>query len=159
MPVYLEKWRPIAAVAVTAFLMACSAGNSQSSDAQALDLIEWSKRNPPVTEDTWRGVSKLLCKPTLLDVCDDSECRSQKIGSEVPVVVTWQPDTGEYRRCNSTGQDCDTYQPQVSYSGSFANVVLPANGLMFRVTASGEYREIANLMTDTLVYRGQCTVN
>ena len=153
------KWWAIAAVAMSTILAACSGGDGPSSDDQARDLVEWSKRNPPVSEDTWRGVSRLLCKPTLLDVCDDKECRSQKFASEVPVVVTWQPATGEYRRCDSTGQDCDTYRSQVSYSGSFANVSLPENGSMFWVTASGQYREIANRVTDTFVYRGQCVAN
>lgn len=142
---------------VAAMLGGCSAGDNPSLDDQANDLIEWSKRNPPVSDSTWRGVEKLVCRPERLDVCGDKTCLAHKIDGKPPVVISWKPATGEYQRCDPKGGGCDTYQATISYSGSFMHAALPSNGLMFWLTASGEYREIANRLTDTYVYRGKCS--
>lgn len=153
---YIAMMRTPILTIVVAMLASCSAGDSQSLDDQANDLIEWSRRNPPVSETTWRGVEKLVCRPEALDVCGSKACLAQKIDGKPPVVISWKPGTGEYQRCDPKGGGCDAYQPTISYSGSFMHAALPSNGLMFWLTASGEYREIASLATDTYVYRGQC---
>lgn len=142
---------------VAAMLGGCSAGDNPSVEDQANDLIEWSRRNPPVSEATWRGVEKLVCRPERLDVCGNEACFARKIDDKPPVVISWKPAAGEYQRCDPKGGGCDTYQPTISYSGSFMHAALPSNGLMFWLTASGEYREIANMRTDTYVYRGHCS--
>ena len=46
-------------------------GGCSDSDDNAMELIKWSQRNPPVSADTWRGVGRLTCKPTKLDVCNN----------------------------------------------------------------------------------------
>lgn len=141
----------------TAILGGCSAGDSQSVEDQASDLIEWSRRNPPVSEGTWRGIGKMVCRPERLDVCGSKACLGREIDGKPPVVISWEPGSGEYQRCDPKGGGCDTYQPTITYSGSFMHAALPTNGLMFWLTASGEYREIANMATDTYVYRGTCS--
>lgn len=133
----------------------CSDTDGSDRDAKASDMIAWSQRNPPVSAETWRGVGRLVCKPTKLDVCDNMECRPIDISAKAPITVLWEPNAGRYQRCDDAG--CDSYQPHVSYNGSYAEVSLPENATMLRLTASGEYREITNLHTDTLIYRGQCT--
>jgi hypothetical protein len=144
-------------LAIAAMLGSCSAGDSQSLDDQANDLIDWSRRNPPVSEATWRGVGKLVCRPELLDVCGSKACLARKLDGKPPVIISWNPGSGEYQRCDPKGGGCDTYQPSISYAGSFMHAALPSNGIMFWLTASGEYREIANMRTDTYVYRGKCS--
>lgn len=149
--------RALILASVVAFLGACSAGNSSTLDDQANELIEWSRNNPPVSEATWRGIGKMVCKPERLDVCGSDACLPRGIDGKPPVIVSWKPLNGEYKRCDPQRGSCDTYQPTISYSGSFMQAALPSNGLMFWLTASGEYREIANLATDTYVYRGKCS--
>lgn len=147
-------------IAMLAALSGCGMGKGQSADDQAAEIVEWMQRNPPVSKATWRGISKLVCKPRRLDVCDNRSCRSKQFGDggqPIPVLLQWYPSEGEFQRCDADGGSCDTYHPAVSYSGSFANIVAPENALMFRLTASGEYREIASLGNETYVYRGQCT--
>lgn len=134
-------------------LAGCSNSNS-SADARAGQLIEWSKRNPEVSPATWRATEKLECKPKLLDVCNDGGCRGIDTTKNPPITLTWYPNKGSYKRCD--GKSCGTYKPLVSYSGSFANVVMPENAIVFRLTASGEYREVLHLATDTYVYSGTC---
>lgn len=132
----------------------------RAPDAEPSRSVEaatrWSKANPTVTEETWRGVISLVCTPSLVDVCDNEQCRSRRFKGDHPVVVRWLPQKGEYQRCDAKGHGCDAYRTEVHFSGSFANVSVPESALIFRVTGSGEYREIANLATETFVYRGQC---
>lgn len=139
---------------VVLLLGGCSDPENTPMDADLVDLIKWSELNPPVSEDTWRGVKRVVCKPAMLDVCNNETCRSIDVPDDPPITVTWYPAEGLISRCDR--QNCDEYKPQMSYSGSFANVAAPANAMIFRVTASGEYREILNLARDTWVYRGQC---
>lgn len=140
----------------TVILGGCSSGDRQSPDDVAKDLIEWSRANRPVSADTWRSVEKMICRPERLDVCGSKTCVGRELGGKTPVVI-WEPTSGRYQRCDPNGGGCDTYQPVISFSGSFMRATLPSNGLMFWLTASGEYREIANLATDTYVYRGKCS--
>lgn len=138
----------------TVFAALTSLAGCSDAGEDVTDMIAWSKRNPPVSAATWQGVDKLVCTPKLLDVCGDKDCRAIDISTKPPIRLMWEPSTGRYQRCDDKG--CDPYMPQVAYSGSFANVAVPESGTIFRLTASGEYREIANLRTDTFIYRGQC---
>lgn len=136
-----------------ALLASCQVSTDQEDKAS--ELIEFGLRNPPVSPRTWAGVSKLACTPTKLDVCDEAECRSVKVdANKPPFTVNWYPADAKFERCDKNG--CDVHQAPVSYGGSFASINLPARDHIFRVTASGEYREIANLLNDTYVYRGKC---
>lgn len=134
----------------------CSAGDSQSGGDKAAELMEWSRRNPWVSESTWRGIGKMVCRPERLDVCGSKACLAREIDGKPPVVISWEPGSGEYQRCDPNGGECVTYRPTIAYSGAFMKAALPSNGLMFWLTASGEYREVANDATDTYVYRGTC---
>ena len=144
-------------LAVASVLSGCSGEASQTLDDQANDLLNWSKRNPAVSVSTWRGTSKLVCRPKRLDVCDGEKCIPRMIEGKPPVIIQWKPQSREYLRCDPQGSDCNTYRPTISYSGSFMQAALPENGVMFWLTASGEYREIANMWTNTYVYRGECS--
>ncbi len=102
-----------------------------------------------VSSDTWKGVAALTCKPTRLDACGREGCKEGK-----PVVeVRWEPK-GSYQRCDA--KDCDSYQPKVGYSGIWTNIAIPDNGMMARITADGQYMEVATLNDVALVYHGQC---
>lgn len=151
----VDMMRPLSLIIAMALLGGCSPSDSQSVNDQANDLIEWSRRNPPVSEGTWHAIGKLVCRPKRLDVCGSETCVARKLSDKSPIVI-WEPTSGRYQRCDPNGEGCDTYQPTITYSGSFMRATLPSNGLMFWLTASGEYREIANLATDTLIYRGTC---
>lgn len=137
-------------------LAACSASDTASLDDDAEDMIEWSRRNPPVSETTWGRVDQIVCTPKRLDVCSSKGCIARDLDGKPPIIVRWRPVSGEYQRCDPKAGGCDSYKPVISYSGSFMRAALPANGLMFSLTASGEYREIATLATDTLIYQGSC---
>lgn len=140
-------------------LSACGTGTGQPPDDQSQEMVGWLQRNPPVSETTWRGVSKLQCKPKNLDICGPTSCRSKQFDDKAappPVLLRWMPAEKTFQRCDADGGACDTYHPVVSYSGSFANIVDPEHALLFRLTASGEYREITSLGNETYVYRGQC---
>jgi hypothetical protein len=103
-----------------------------------------------VNEATWQDVVALECKPARLDACGADGCKM----SEPVVTVRWEPK-GVYQRCDLKG--CDSYQPEVSYSGIWTEISLPKNGLLMKVSAEGEYIEIATINDTALVYRGQCT--
>ena len=109
--------------------------------------------NELVSETAWGEGNRLVCRPTSLEICGREKCTP---AAELPeTYVVWEPGGNRYLRCDRTG--CDSYIAEVAYSGLFANVVLPGGGNVMRVSSSGEYREIAHLMTDTYFYRGQCT--
>lgn len=102
-----------------------------------------------VSADTWRGVAALTCKPAHVEACGREGCKESN-----PVVeVRWEPN-GSYQRCDAKG--CDSYEPQVSYSGIWTNIAIPENGLMARIAADGQYMEIATLNDLALVYHGRC---
>lgn len=143
-----------------AAISGCGMSKGQSANDQAAEMIEWMQRNPPVSQATWRGIAKLECRPQFLDVCGGRSCKSKQFdagGNQAPVLLRWLPAEQTFQRCDPDGASCDTYNPVVSYSGSFANIVAPENAMMFRLTASGEYREVVSLGNDTYVYRGQCS--
>lgn len=102
-----------------------------------------------VSADTWKGIAALTCKPTRVEACGREGCKEGK-----PVVeVRWEP-SGTYQRCDTNG--CDSYQPKVSYSGIWANIAIPESGMMARITADGQYMEVATINDTALVYHGQC---
>ena len=102
-----------------------------------------------VSADTWKGLATLICKPTRVEACTRKGCKEGK-----PVVeVRWEPN-GLYQRCDAKG--CDSYQPNVSYSGIWTNIAIPESGMMARITADGQYMEVATINDTALVYHGQC---
>jgi hypothetical protein len=102
-----------------------------------------------ISEETWRDVEALECKPDRVDYCGAEGCKQSK-----PVVtVRWEPK-GSYQRCDAKG--CDSYEPVVSTSGVWANISNPKNGMFMRVTADGQYVEVATINEVVLVYHGRC---
>jgi hypothetical protein len=59
-----------------------------------------------------------------------------------------------YERCDQKG--CDRYRAAVSYSGMFANISLPENGAMARLTEDGVMLEVLTLHMGVLVRYGRC---
>lgn len=138
-------------------LLALTGCDSQSDmDATAADLIEWSKQNPMVTEDTWDGVKALMCRPESMQVCGPKGCKEQtpNVWLEFVPNSSIRPGIGTIRRCDAKG--CDAYTADVSYSGSWATATIAGRSDFAKITASGEYIEVASLMQDVLIYRGQC---
>lgn len=128
-----------------------SAGCSdQDQTPTGVDPAQWLNENPLANEKTWANVSELICKPTVMDICGPKECKQ----SDPKTFVVWKPSVDEYQRCDDTG--CDTYTPSVAYSGSFTNIALPNNGLLFKVSTDRHYVEVATLMDATIIYRGKC---
>lgn len=102
-----------------------------------------------VSDDTWRDVAAVVCKPIRVDACGVEGCKEGK-----PVVtVRWEPKGG-YQRCDNDG--CDSYSPVVSHSGIWTELALPQNGMMAKFTADGYYMEVATINDTALVYHGQC---
>lgn len=100
--------------------------------------------------DPWKDVKALACKPASLNICNPAGCKSS-----APVTsIRWEPK-GQYQRCYSKG--CESYTPEVSYSGDWTNITLPKNGMLMRVDSAGRYVEIATLMDTVFIYHGQCT--
>lgn len=141
--------RRLIALAALGTICGCGEGAKQGDD-EVNEMIGWMGRNPPVSDATWSGVQLLECRPTRVDICKPEGCSEGK-----PVAwQKWEPRTSIYSRCTEDG--CDDYTAQVSYSGSWANIVVPESAFMARITASGEYYEIATQMDGVLIYRGQC---
>lgn len=102
-----------------------------------------------VGPNTWRNVSALICKPESVEACGVSGCQPGK-----PVIeVRWEPE-GAYQRCDL--KSCDSYEPEVSYSGIWTEIALPKNGMMMKLAADGTYMEVATLNNTALVYHGHC---
>ena len=57
-----------------------------ASDAQAEKLFAWSAQNPFVSENTWKGVAKLVCRPARLEVCGPEGCKQQKPKAWIEIV-------------------------------------------------------------------------
>lgn len=129
-------------------LVAC---DRKEADEGADDLIAWLKANPSVSEATWRNAGVLVCRPKSGQSCGRKSC----VETEPKVFARWTPAAGTYERCDADGS-CQSFRPQISYSGSWTNIALPENGMLARVTASGEYTEVATIMDSVLVYHGQC---
>lgn len=138
-------------------LSGCS--ESRSADGKAQALTDLSKNSDFVSDDTWRSVEKVTCRPAHLDACNGSGCQRKEVAQNPPVMVVWKPKSGDYQRCDADGGNCDSYRPVVSHSGLFTNLVLPQNATIFRMTSDGTYREIANLVDTTLIYSGSCTID
>ena len=146
-----EKLMRIFFSLLAAFVLCLPAGcKNQDETPTGVEPGEWIKDNPPASEATWANVSELLCKPSVLDICGPKECKP----SEPKAFVVWKPSVNEYQRCDDSG--CDTYAPRVAYSGSFTNIALPENGVLFKVSTDRNFVEIATMMDATFVYRGKC---
>src|SRR5688500_12336682 len=108
----MGKWFGL--VAAIAALSFTGCDSQQTTDERASELIEWSKRNPDVNEETWRGVQSLVCRPEAKSVCGPNGCAE----GEPNVWLEFKPDSRTVRRCDNAG--CDEYPAELSYSGSWA---------------------------------------
>lgn len=129
----------------------CNDRATGSFETQGENLIEWSQRNPYVTEQTWAGVKSLKCEATMAKRCGPNDCKSFKPST----FVRWRPAEKRYERCGGN-QPCDVYDAQIAYSGAWANIAVPDSGFMARMTASGQFVEVLTQMDAVLVYHGQC---
>ncbi len=129
--------------------LTASCGGVSSSDDR--ELSQYVNAHPPVSEATWQSTGTLECRPASVDSCGPDGCER----SETPATsVRWTPATRTYQRCDRTG--CSSYPAQVSYSGSWANIALPANGVIMRLTGRNAFTEVVTQMDAVMVYRGQC---
>lgn len=138
----------------TALLVACSPAPTSDINEQANDLLELARENPvDVSDATWRGKGTLMCRPATKNICTQRGCESGP--AEVWSKVT--PSSGDYRRCDRKG--CDAYRTEVTHSGIWTTLARPENSLLFKVTASGRYVEVASTGDTVIVYHGACTAN
>ncbi|QZP07723.1 hypothetical protein [Caenibius sp. WL] len=143
------RWEAIA-IGMCLFTAACGSANDDTSK-----LTDFARRNSPVSQNTWANVHKLSCTPKVLDICDETECNPVRIDpANPPVKVMWYPTSGDLERCDNNV--CETYNSTVTHSGLFTSVRPQDRDHLFRVSSSGEYREIAHLVNATWLYRGQC---
>lgn len=78
-------------------------------------------------------------------------------GCSPAVTAVWNTfDVAEatYSRCDRLG--CDTYEATFSLSGVFTIIEVPGRGLLAKVSASGDFTEIATLGNDVYVSFGTC---
>lgn len=147
--------QPAVAIAAVAAVVACSSCNQRNTgsfeEQPAENLVAWSQANPNVSDETWAGVETLTCQAKAATRCGPTDCKS----FEPVTFVRWHPATKQYQRCG--GDDpCDSYTAQVSYSGAWANIAMPENSIMARLTAGGQFVEILTQMDAVLIYHGQC---
>lgn len=116
------------------------------------DPLAWSQANPIVSDATWRDAGILECRSEQLRVCTPQGCQEEP----AKVFVRWTPSKALYQRCGGN-EPCGDYEPVVTHSGSWTNLSMPANAMIARVTASGQFVEVATQMEAVLVYHGQCT--
>ena len=115
--------------------------------------------NSPMTPDVLKALDKarpivfgpVECKFASAQICSENQC--QEGAREIS--VSWNPDSGEYRRCDKNG--CDSYQPKVSASDTYTVLSFPENGMMAKISERGDILEVASLMTTAFVKHGQCT--
>lgn len=104
----------------------------------------------PVGPETWSRAGTLTCRFQVRQSCDPNGC-----DRAVPTVfVRWTPTTSTYERCDERG--CDRYQAEVSYSGIFANIALPQNGAIARLSEDGVMMEIITVGMGAMVQYGRC---
>lgn len=96
---------------------------------------------------TCRMVSKQQCDAGRACVATDAS----KVFVKLDVVAR------RYQRCDRFG--CDTYTPEVAWSGGWINMTLPRNAMLARLDAQGNFVEVATLGSAVLVSHGRCRMN
>ena len=139
----------VIAVTLVALLSGCEA--AETGDDSVNGMVAFLENNPPVSDELWREVSTLECRPNAGRICSAEGCKDIK-----PVTfIRWTPASARYERCGGSSP-CDPYTVQLSHSGSYTNLVVPERGMMARVTAGGEFVEVLTQMSAVYVYHGQC---
>lgn len=119
----------------------------------------WGQSDSPMAHDVAKALDQskipvtgpMECKFVAARICSEAECRT---GPNI-IEVNWNPNSGEYRRCDKKG--CDTYEPTVSISDFYTVLSFPKNGMMTKISDRGEIVEIATLMNTAFVKHGQCS--
>lgn len=138
-------------VLVISLLVACSPAPTQDINERAKDLMNLTGDYPVfVSDDTWRVRGTLKCSPATKQICTSRGCE----GGPATVWSEVTPSSGALRRCDTKG--CDAYQAEVTHSGIWTTLGPPENTLMFRLTAKGDYLEVATSMDMVVIYRGKC---
>jgi len=149
------RWRAVIGITLAALIAGCSDANDSATPNIEDRAVEMLALNPAKVAAMMQSSDFLTCVPTVLDICGNDSCSPTSIGSKPPVKIKLRLKTGDYHRCGADG-GCDVYSAVVSESGAYAIAALPENRSMLWLTSDGSYREIANLHTDTFVYRGKC---
>lgn len=97
--------------------------------------------------------AKLLqCKWNEKHQCDPGKgCKPISPGT---IIVTIDPQTREYKRCDKKG--CDTYQANVNNGGIYKTYDLPGRGVFAKVAVDGQATEVVSLMNSVLISQGWC---
>ena len=134
-----NRWLVVSALLLT------GGSSDQPSSPMTHDVIK--------TLDTARPIvsGPMECKFTSSQICSEVQCQKGALA----ISVSWNPESGEYRRCDKNG--CDSYQPKVSTSGTYNVLSFPENGMMAKISERGDILEVASLMTTAFVKHGQCT--
>lgn len=125
-------------------LAACGEGDKPAELAEAERLLELAPgaAGPAIGLFRCEISKKHLCGPG---------------GCETAIAAVWNAidlEQQTFARCDRNG--CDTYQAAVSESGVFTNIAIVDRGLMARLSATGEFMEVASLGTTAYVSHGRC---
>ena len=94
----------------------------------------------------------LRCDIATKNFCDaDHGCNVTKAGVHNLIDLTLKT----FARCDSMG--CDTYDAEITKSGSFSNIDVPGRGVVAKLNEiDGSFVEIVTLMTQVYVSFGKC---
>ena len=143
-----------AGVAFAAMVLA-SCDEQGEADRQVAAINEFSRNHQTVTEDTWKDVAKLTCRPVSLNVCGVDGCKAQQLGeADAKVWLEFEPAGKSLSGCDAMG--CDRYAVDVNISGAWANIHIPGNAGFVRLTGVGDFMEAVTTMDTVYLYRGHC---
>ena len=95
---------------------------------------------------------------TTCTITEKWQCAQGQVCQSIQNTIIIRINTEQqiYSRCNANG--CDDYKAQFTVSGAFINIVLPANGLLAKLTTNGtSFTEVATLGTSVLLSFGSCS--
>ncbi|WP_157791138.1 hypothetical protein [Bradyrhizobium japonicum] len=94
----------------------------------------------------------LRCDFNTKFVCRETSCGMSEDNGVYALIDT---EAKTYSRCDARG--CDHYKPEISTSGRFLNIALPANGMNMKLrTDDLSVVDVATIGLDVLVSRGDC---
>jgi hypothetical protein len=131
-----------AMILIAAILVTCR--DERADDTAGFDQLS------VVSEETWASAGTLTCRFQAARWCSPEGCED----TDASTFVRWTPATSTFERCDERG--CDRYRARVSYSGAFANIALPENGALARLSANGTMLEVSTSFHSALVRHGRC---
>jgi hypothetical protein len=125
------------------FLTSC--GSDQPDSPMWHDVMKSLDKSRPLIS------GPMGCKFSNARICSEIECEDGPNG----VDVSWNPSSGQYRRCDKNG--CDVYKPVASMSGTYTVLSFPENGMLAKISNRGDIVEVATMMNTAFVKHGQCS--